>query len=150
MKEVNRVKALLINDSNEIMLGYCNNQYQFPGGHVEENETLNEALEREIKEETGIIIDVKKLTPFFKIHYDLKENELNIYYYLIHCNDNINYENVNYTNLELEGDYKLIYVHLEEVETVLMDNINSNPKNRFIVPEMLQALEEYKKNKEVT
>ena len=24
------------------MLGYCDNTYQFPGGHLEENETLEE------------------------------------------------------------------------------------------------------------
>ena len=35
--------------------------WEFPGGQVEENETLTHALEREIFEETGIIIKAKSL-----------------------------------------------------------------------------------------
>ncbi len=33
---VQRVKGLLINSKNEILLGYSHHEYQFPGGHVEE------------------------------------------------------------------------------------------------------------------
>ena len=33
----------------------------FPGGHVEENETLEESIIREMKEETGLIIKEPKL-----------------------------------------------------------------------------------------
>ena len=38
---VQRVKILLVNSGNEILLGYSHNNYQFPGGHVEENEASN-------------------------------------------------------------------------------------------------------------
>ena len=50
---VKRVKILIVNSKNEIMLGYSHNNYQFPGGHVETGETLKEALKRELKEEIG-------------------------------------------------------------------------------------------------
>ena len=33
---VKRVKVLLINSNSEILLGYSHNEYQFPGGHVED------------------------------------------------------------------------------------------------------------------
>ena len=36
---VKRVKVILRNYNNEILLGYSNNEYQFVGGHVEKNET---------------------------------------------------------------------------------------------------------------
>ena len=36
-----RTKALIINNKN-IILGNENNIYQFPGGHLEENETFEE------------------------------------------------------------------------------------------------------------
>ena len=49
-----RTKALLINDKEEITLGYSHKTYQFPGGHLEENESLEECLIRELKEESGI------------------------------------------------------------------------------------------------
>ena len=52
-----RVKILLINSNNEILLGYSHNEYQCPGGHVEEGEDLIYALKREIHEEVGIVLD---------------------------------------------------------------------------------------------
>ena len=35
-----RCKGLIINNKKEIMLGFFHNTYQFPGGHLEENENL--------------------------------------------------------------------------------------------------------------
>lgn len=57
-----RCKGLIINNKNEIMLGYCHNTYQFPGGHLEENETLLDCLKREVKEEMlDVINEYKKI-----------------------------------------------------------------------------------------
>lgn len=50
-----RVKAILINSLDEVLLGYSYHQYQFIGGHVEEGETLESAISREVLEETGIL-----------------------------------------------------------------------------------------------
>ena len=58
---VKRVKILIINSKNEILLAYSHNDYQFPGGHVEENETLIQAINREVLEETGIELKSYKL-----------------------------------------------------------------------------------------
>lgn len=53
------VNALIIRD-NKILLGKRKNcfgagEYGLPGGHLENNEKINEALSREILEETGIM-----------------------------------------------------------------------------------------------
>lgn len=56
---VKRVKVLLINSKNEILLGYSHNMYQFPGGHVEKGEPLTNTVNREVLEETGIELDLK-------------------------------------------------------------------------------------------
>jgi len=61
---VKRVKILLRNSNNEVLLAYSHNNYQFPGGHVEEGETLIETVNREITEETGIVLNVNSLEPF--------------------------------------------------------------------------------------
>ena len=52
--EVIRVKGLIINSDGDILIAHNNGTYQFPGGHKEDDETLDDSLEREIKEETGI------------------------------------------------------------------------------------------------
>ena len=63
---VKRVKVLLINSNNEILLGYSHHDYQFPGGHVEENEELIDTVKREVLEETGIKLKVNNIEPFAK------------------------------------------------------------------------------------
>ena len=57
------VSAVIFNSDNKILLCKSHkwdNKYVIPGGHVEYNEKLEEALQREILEETGLTIyDIK-------------------------------------------------------------------------------------------
>ena len=50
---VTRVKAIIVNDKKELLLGLSYNDYQFPGGHLEKDEEPVKGLIRELKEETG-------------------------------------------------------------------------------------------------
>ena len=52
-----RMKVLLIN-SKSIILGYKRGIYQFPGGHLEENETFKDCIKREVLEETGCEVEI--------------------------------------------------------------------------------------------
>ena len=47
--------------------------YVFPGGGLEENETLEEGVKREILEEFGIIVEVKEKLYFRQIAEELDE-----------------------------------------------------------------------------
>ena len=61
------VGPLIFNDENEILLiksPKFNGKYIVPGGHIEIGETMEEALKREIKEETNL--DIKDIE-FFMI-----------------------------------------------------------------------------------
>ena len=57
------VSAVIFNSENKILLCRSHkwdNKYVIPGGHVEYNERLEDALRREILEETGLqIYDIK-------------------------------------------------------------------------------------------
>ena len=70
---VKRAKMLIVNSNDEILIAFCHNNYYLVGGHVEDNETFDECLIREIKEETGINIPIEKREPFFIITYMNKD-----------------------------------------------------------------------------
>lgn len=146
-----RLKALIVNSNNEILLGYSHKTFQFPGGHLEQNETLEEGLIRELREETGMVFNFKKLEPFQVIKYysknyrnSGKNRENCIYYYLIKTDEPFNLENTHYDEYELAGNYELVYVDLKDVVSVLKQSVTDNSINETIVKEMLKALENSK------
>ena len=59
------VGALIINDMDEVLLvksyKWKNRKYSVPGGHVELGESFEEAIIREVKEETGLDVVPKRL-----------------------------------------------------------------------------------------
>ena len=70
-----RSSALII-ENNSVLLVEFNDEtglhYNLPGGTVEQEETITEALRREVKEETNIEIEVGSL--LFVIEYEPKRN----------------------------------------------------------------------------
>ena len=147
-----RIKVLLINNGN-ILLGNERSIYQFPGGHLEEGETFEECLKREIKEETGMDIENNEIEkPFMKVSYLNKDyptkgvnRKSEIYYYAIKTSKTPNLDKVNYTENEKEGNFKLESIPLNKVINILKDNIPNNEKNKVITPDMIMAIEEYLK-----
>lgn len=151
-EEVTRTKGLIINSNNEITLGYSNKTYQFPGGHLEENEELIDCLLREIKEETGMEIKNATFEPFAKIiHYTKnyrgsnKNRKNEIYYYIIRTDDTFDMKNANLNEYEKNGNYEPVIIPIKDVKQILIDSIPDNPINEIIVKEMLIILDEYNK-----
>lgn len=149
-EEVVRSKGLIINDNDEITLGYSNKTYQFPGGHLEEGETLIECLIREIKEETGIDVKSADMKPFEKITYYTKnyhnsgKNRQNeIYYFVIKTNVKFNMKNAELDEGEKKDKFTVKTIPLSKVENILVNSIPDNPINKIIVEEMLDILKEY-------
>lgn len=145
-----RTKALIINNKN-IILGNENDIYQFPGGHLEDNETFEECLTREILEETGIEIDSNEIKrPFMKVTYLNKDwpeigknRKSEIYYYLIETSKNPDLSKVKYTEHEKLGNFKIESIPLDESISVIENNISKNEKNKVIAPDMIMAITEY-------
>jgi 8-oxo-dGTP diphosphatase len=60
------VTALITNDADQILIQLSPRRgWEFPGGRVEEGEDLIEALTREIKEESGLDVEVGPLISVF-------------------------------------------------------------------------------------
>ncbi|MFI3261101.1 MAG: NUDIX domain-containing protein [bacterium] len=145
-----RVKAVVIKEG-KILLGNESGVLQFPGGHLEEGEFLNEGLIREIEEELGIELEIEEISePYLKISYykkDSPEKGINesydIYYYVINTVKEINLKNTNYTEEEKEKKFEIVSVDLNKVVDYLKDNIKNHKENEIITPEMLIALEEF-------
>ncbi len=147
-----RTKAIIINSKNEILLGRVNTTYQFPGGHLEEGESLEQCLLREVKEETGININENPLNPFFLIKYysanylnSKKNRENNIYYYIVKTDELYDLNKTTYTEYEQLGNYQLSLIPIENIEKVLMNSVHENPINEIIVNEMILVIKELRR-----
>lgn len=150
--ETVRVKALIVNENNEILLGYSFGEYQFPGGHVEGDEDLTIALHRELLEETGMNVNTNGLKPFMLLEHLTKDwphdgnNRLSkIYYFVVETKEEINLDKTNYTIEETIGNFELRFIPLEYVEELLIKNSEIAPKNKVMATEMLEAIKEYRK-----
>lgn len=158
---VTRVKVFFINSNNEILLASSAGGYQLPGGHVEDGEKINEAIFREMKEETGISLDQNEAFEPFLIVDTIKKNNrgtgknrlARILYYLIKSDAKPNLNDLNLTDNEKANNFKVIFIPFGDFYKTMKDvEINNEIEvNRIIASENLFAfsqLENYlKENK---
>ncbi len=83
-KEINVVAALIIKDNKALIAKRSThkdgfNQWEFPGGKVEDNETEYEAIEREIREEFNV--EVKAISFVTNSFYKYTHNDVNLKLY---------------------------------------------------------------------
>ncbi len=90
MKEIN-VVAGIISNNNEILCtkrdigkyDYVSLKYEFPGGKIEEGETYEETLHRELMEE--LELEVFNLKYFDKFSFDYPDFRVNMIVYTCEC-----------------------------------------------------------------
>jgi len=143
-----RVKAVIINSRDEILMGYCDGTYQVPGGHLEDGENLLQGLQREIREETGICLD-QEMEPFLLIRYYTKNyrnrgvnRENKIYYYYIKSDMEPDVNNMRLDEYEKEHNYTLKRIKLSLLERELDRTINDNLINKLLYKEIKLLLKE--------
>lgn len=75
MSEEKSCGAIVYNTDNKVLVVKHNaGHWDFPKGHVENNETEIETATREVKEETNIDITIPNTNIRYEIHYSPKEN----------------------------------------------------------------------------
>lgn len=151
-----RARAILINSNNEVLMCYSNGlqHYEFPGGHLEKNETLEEGLKREILEETGITIDLEKVKPFYAIKYycknyhDSKKNRLvEIYYYVIYCDSVYDESKKQLDTNEIIQNYECRYISVDNLKNILVKNKKITKENNSALDDMILIWNEFLKRK---
>ena len=92
MKHVEVVCAIIVNDEGKVFC--CKrgpgralaNLWEFPGGKIEQNETKEEALVREINEELKSVISVEKYIGVSNHSYTELDKPFSITMYAFQCN----------------------------------------------------------------
>lgn len=113
MKHLEVVAAIIIDNDKKILCmqrgpskyDYISNKYEFPGGKIEENESIENALKREIKEELNIDITIEN--EFLIVEHSYPDFIITMHTYIcktsnnqISLNAHINYQWLNKLDLE--------------------------------------------------
>jgi len=82
----------IINSQNQVLLvkkkrGFGVDKWNGPGGKVEPNESIEESLIREIKEETGLILQEKKELGFIEFVWPKSLQDWNTRCHIYFCRD---------------------------------------------------------------
>lgn len=125
MKTINVVAAIIVKDQKILIAkrgyGEFKGMYEFPGGKVENGETPEEALKREIYEEMEAKIEVDSF--FYHAHYKYPDFILEMDCYLCHLVDN----------------------HMKLLEHLDCLWIEPNEQNILWVPADVQVIQEIRK-----
>ena len=146
---VKRAKVLVVNSKDELLLAHTDDSYYLLGGHVDGDESDNECLIREIREEAGILYDPKVSEPFISIKYYCKDYPQEGFnkgyisnYYVIYDDMEFNSDNVDLTDGEKAGNFRLVYIHrdnvIEEVKSYL-----DKCKRKNVLRDTIDVLEEF-------
>jgi ADP-ribose pyrophosphatase YjhB (NUDIX family) len=140
--ERNRAAGVVINDKNEIILMNLTNMYfhMLPGGGVDSNENMQEALYRELKEETGANVQI--ISELGIVVENLQERRMKqiTYFYLTKVSGEI--QEPNFMPDELEQGYKVEWYSIDEAIKILE---KENEYEEYIKQRELIALKEAKK-----
>ncbi len=152
-KQQHRVKVILLNSKDEILLCRRNGVYNFIGGHIEKGEGPLECAQREIREETGMTVRLGNFEqPFYKLqcyeknYYNLGLNYFTTIQFLVGNTDSqIDLDKRQLDENESKQVFTLEYIPYEKLREVLDENrvIAKKEKREFIIDEMLHVLDEY-------
>ena len=147
-----KVRAILIDENNNILVSNYFDVILLPGGKVDEGETIFTAIRRELNEELGEDYQNEELDFFATLNYYQKnypkvdgnlKNRLVQTHYFIGLYKGIKENLQKLTEKERRGGFRLELVPLETLENMILNHINDNPRNIYFQKELLVILKNY-------
>ncbi len=142
-----KVRAVLF-DEEKILISCYGGVILLPGGSIDKNETSDQAIVRELKEETGIIYNIKDLKKLLVVkHYQQNyltrnesiKNRLISTEYYIGKYQGINLDETHMTDKELKDNFNLKLVNINELQN-LLNKITNNPRKNFFDEEIREVI----------
>lgn len=148
-----KARAILIDENNKILIVNYGEVILLPGGKVDEGEKISDAITRELSEELGQNYSSKELEYFATLNYYQKDypkrdgtfqNRLVQTHYFVGPYKEINKDIQKLTEKELKDNFSLELISLDNLENMILNNKNTNPRNAYFQNELLTILTSYK------
>ena len=146
-----KVRALLIDENNNILIANYGNTFLLPGGSIDQGETTEEAIIRELKEETGIDYNLDELSYLNTLKYyqnNYPKRDANLRTRLITTHYFVGkYKGTSKQSLtekEQKGNFRVELISIDNLEELVLNNQTINPRNIYFVKELLTIIEYYK------
>lgn len=138
-QQFRKVRAIIKNELDEIAISVEGGKCIFPGGKCDEGEDELLAIQREVKEETGMEFNPSDFQKLFELEaiYDdtidyrteqIRPRRTITTFYYVRTNKRINAENMNLTEGEIEENFKISFVSKDKLFAMLSED-HSNSRN---------------------
>jgi len=118
--------AVVIREDNKILLIYGPQRgWELPGGHVEEGENIHDALRREVKEETGIDIEIIR---FCGISQEVNRSILNTWWMAKPINHKLRTSSESLQVMYVDIDEAMTLIENEDFKEELRHTLESEKK----------------------
>jgi 8-oxo-dGTP pyrophosphatase MutT (NUDIX family) len=149
---LHKVRAIMFDQNGRILVTDMRGSYNLPGGRVEENESIEDTLIREVKEETGVEValeDAELIGNYHFYHRDFpgganRDNEIDLY--AITKPVVYNSESASITEYEKDQDFRILLLSREEL-AYLMNQPSDNNYKKFTNLELQVLIDEYVKSR---
>lgn len=152
IQELNsKVRALIIDENNNILIANYGNTILLPGGSIDPDETIENAILRELKEETGVEYSIDELTYLNTLKYYQKDypkrdgslqSRLIATHYFVGKYKGIRKQSL--TEKEQKDNFRLELFPIDKLEELILNNQTNNPRNMYFVKELITILKYYK------
>ena len=139
----NKVRAILVDDHKLLIANY-GGVYLLPGGSIENGESKDNAIIRELKEEIGIDYSINELESiltlnYYQKHYPVRhgnfKNRLSITNFYLGNYRGIDLCKINRTAKEIRDGFSLRLVDYDNLDMLISEN-SSNPRKLFFDREL--------------